>query len=167
MKLLCASAALSRRRNLSPFLRFRQHRNMRTFLVTFTVVVCFAVTTLPTQIIYILTSANVIEFPGYYTWFVLLEKFGVSVVNPFIYGTLDKKLFFSLMKCLRKILYVQFCTLITMTENNDRRSLRLKLDVSKTTRLIPVYYPLHFSKIKFVILEYILLYRLDMDGYIG
>ena len=106
IKLLCASTTPLQQQNLSPYQRFRQHRNVRTFLVSFTVLVCFAVTTLPTQIIYILSTSNVIEFPGYTYWFFLVENFGVSAANPFIYGTLDKKLFFSLMKRLRKILHV-------------------------------------------------------------
>ena len=106
MKHLCASTALSQRENLSPYQRFRQHRHARSFLVSLTVVVGFAVTAFPIQIINILIISNVIEFPRYYYWFVVVEIFGVSAVNPFIYGALDKKLFFPLMKRLRKILHV-------------------------------------------------------------
>ena len=104
LKVLPASTSPSQQQNVSPYQRLRQHRNVRTFLVSFTVVVCFAVTTLLSQIIYILSTSNVIEFPGYTYWFLLVENFGVSAVNPFVYGTLDKKLFFSLMKRVRKIL---------------------------------------------------------------
>ncbi len=107
MKALCASTRASEEQNLSPYQRFRQHRNARTFLVSFTIVVCFAVTALPIQIIYILSMTNVIELiPKFYSWFVVLYYFGVSAVNPFIYGTLDRKLFSSLIRHLRKILYV-------------------------------------------------------------
>ena len=106
MKVLCASTAASEQQNLSPYQRFRQHRNARTFLVSFTIVVCFAVTALPIQIIYILSIINVIEFPKLILWFVVLYYFGVSAVNPFIYGTLDKKFFSSFIRRLRKILHV-------------------------------------------------------------
>ena len=106
MKLLCAAAALSHQENLSPYQRFRQYRNVRTFFVSLTVVICFAVTALPNQIIHILSTSNVIEFPWYYFWFDVLNSFGVSAVNPFIYGTLDRKLLSSFTKRLRKVLHV-------------------------------------------------------------
>ena len=106
MKLWCASGAASEQQNISPYQRFRQHRNVRTFLVSFTIVVCFAVTALPIQIIYILSMSKVIEFPRFHLWFVIFHYFGVSAVNPFIYGTLERKLFSSFIRRLRKILHV-------------------------------------------------------------
>ncbi len=106
MKLLCASGAASEQQNISPYQRFRQHRNARAFLVSFTIVVCFAVISLPSQIIYILSISNIIEFPRYNLWFEVVRNFGVSAVNPFIYGTLDRKLFSSFIRRLRKILHV-------------------------------------------------------------
>ena len=102
--LRAAATGLSQQENISPYRRLRQHRNVRTFLVSFTVVVCFAVTAFPSQIIYILTASNVIEFPWYYFWFDVMNSFGVSAVNPFIYRTLDKKLFSSFVKRMRKVL---------------------------------------------------------------
>ncbi len=106
MKVLCASAAASQQQNLSPYQRFRQHRNARTFLVSLAIVVCFAVTAVPIQIVYFLSLTNIIEFPRFYLWFEVVRSFGVSGVNPFIYGTLDRKLFSSFIRRLRKILHV-------------------------------------------------------------
>jgi hypothetical protein len=104
MKVLCASAVPLQQQNVSPYQRFRQHRNARSFLVSFTVVVCFAFGDLPTQIMTILATSNAIELPWYYMWFVILRDIGVSAVNPFIYGTLDKKLFYSFIKRMRKVI---------------------------------------------------------------
>jgi hypothetical protein len=104
-KLLFASAAVSNEQNLSWYQRFKQHRNARTFLVSFIIVVCFGVTALPWQIIFILSMSRVIDFPSYYNmymWFQILHFFGVSAVNPFIYGALDRKLFSSFIKRLRR-----------------------------------------------------------------
>ena len=106
MKLLCASAAASEQQKLSPYQRFRQYRNARTFLVCVAIVVCFAVTALPMQIMFFLSISNIIEFPRFYWWFEVVHNFGVSAVNPFIYGTLDRKLFSSSIRRLRKILHV-------------------------------------------------------------
>ncbi len=106
MKVSCASAAASERHSLSSYQRLRQHRHARSFLVSFIIVVFFAVTSLPAQIISILSMSNVIEFPRFYLWFDVLSYFGVSAVNPFIYGTLDRKLFSSFIRRLRKILHV-------------------------------------------------------------
>jgi hypothetical protein len=101
-KLLFASAAVSNEQNLSQYQRFKQHRNARTFLVSFIIVVCFAVADFPSQIIFILGVCRVIDFPSYYMWFVILHFFGVSAANPFIYGTLDRKLFSSFIKRMRR-----------------------------------------------------------------
>jgi hypothetical protein len=105
MKLLFASAVPSQQQSLSAYQRLRQHRNVRTFLVCLTVVVSFAVTALPSHIMFILYFSNGgIEFPVHYHWFDVVYHFGVSAVNPFIYRTLDKKLFSSFMKRMRKLL---------------------------------------------------------------
>jgi hypothetical protein len=106
MRVLCASAANQQQRKVSPFQRLRQHRNVRTFFVCLTVVVCFAVTALPRHIIWILYTSSVIEFPWYYYWFEVVQNFGVSAVNPIIYRTLDKKLFSCFIKRMRKVLHV-------------------------------------------------------------
>ena len=105
IKLWCASAAASEQQNISPYQRFRQRRNVRAFLVCVAIVVCFAVTALPIQIVYLLSMSKVIEFPRFYFWFEVLRNFGVSSLNPFIYGTLDRKLFFSFKRRLRKLLH--------------------------------------------------------------
>ena len=104
IKLLCASTEASEQQKLSPYQRFRHHRNVRAFLVSFTIVVCFAVTALPIQIMYILSK--IIELNWYSMWFVIFHYFGVSAVNPFIYGTLDKKIFFFLTRRPRKLAHV-------------------------------------------------------------
>ncbi len=105
MKLWCASAAASEQQNTSPYQRFRQRRNVRAFIVCVAIVVCFAVTALPIQIVYLLSISNIIEFPRFYFWFEVLRNFGVSSLNPFSYGALDRKLFFSFKRRLRKLLH--------------------------------------------------------------
>ena len=111
MKLLRASPPVSEQQYLSRYQRFRQHRNARTFSISFVIVICFAMTAAPRQIIQILGNCKVIEFPWYYFWLEVVQFFGVSAVNPFIYGTLDRKLFGSLMRNLRKVVHVHtyFC----------------------------------------------------------
>jgi hypothetical protein len=108
MKLLFASTVSSQQQieSLPTYQRLRQHRNVRTFFVCLIVVVCFAVTALPSHIIWILYTSSVIEFPWYYYWFEVVHRFGVSAVNPFIYRTLDRKRFSSFIKHARKLLHV-------------------------------------------------------------
>jgi neuromedin U receptor 2 len=101
-KLLFASAAVSNEQNLSQYQRFKRHRNARTFLGSFIIVVCFGVTALPWQIIFILSMSHVIDFPSYYMWFEILHFLSAFAVNPFIYGALDRKLFSSFIKRLRR-----------------------------------------------------------------
>ncbi|CAB4018421.1 neuropeptide FF receptor 1-like [Paramuricea clavata] len=85
------------------FQRLAHHRNTRTFVISFLIFVCFLVAGSPQQIAFILYVFGVVDLNGaYYDWFNVMYFFGVSAVNPFIYGALDKKLFSSFKRCGRK-----------------------------------------------------------------
>jgi phage-related minor tail protein len=85
------------------FQRLAHHRNTRTFVISFVIFVCFLVAGSPQQIAYILYVFGVVDLNGaYYDWFNVLYFFGVSAVNPFVYGALDKKLFSSFKLFWRK-----------------------------------------------------------------
>ena len=85
------------------FQRLAHHRNSRTFLISFVIFVCFLVAgshqiAFTVEVIGVLDSSD----RAYYDWFQVLYFFGVSAVNPFIYGALDKKLFSVFRRCSRK-----------------------------------------------------------------
>ena len=80
--------------------RLAYHRNARAFGICFMIFVCFLVAESPMQIAFILFTFNKVELDTYYYWFVVMFCFGVSAVNPLIYGASDKKLFSS-FKLLR------------------------------------------------------------------
>jgi hypothetical protein len=43
----------------------------------------------------------VVDLNTYYDWFNVMYYFGVSAIDPLIYGALDKKLFSSFQQCGR------------------------------------------------------------------
>ena len=103
IKSMDASATTEeRKRHL--FQRLLHHRNTRAFVISFVIFVCFFVAGSPQQIAFILHVIGVVDLNGriYYGWLRVLYFFGVSAVNPFIYGALDRKVFSSFKQCRRK-----------------------------------------------------------------
>ena len=83
------------------FQRLAHNRNTRTFVVSFAIFVCFLVAGSPYQIAFTLDVLGVLDVNGrvYYEWFRVMYFFGVSAVNPLIYGALDKKLSSIFKRC--------------------------------------------------------------------
>lgn len=87
-----ASTALET--NCSLIQRLAHHRNARTFAISFAIFVCFFNICLgsPQQIAYILSTFVVdVTSYNYYIWLLSLYYFGVSALNPLLYGILDRK----------------------------------------------------------------------------
>ena len=75
------------------FQKIALHRNARTFLICFIIFVCFLVCGTPQQIMFFFSVCGAVDFGTYYIWLTIMYYFGVTAINPFIYGALDKKLF--------------------------------------------------------------------------
>ena len=80
------------------------HRNRRAFLISFIIFICFLVAGSPWHIAFTLYVIDVLDIKGctYMGWLDVMYFFGVSAVNPFIYGALDKKLSSIFKRCKRK-----------------------------------------------------------------
>ncbi len=70
----------------------KHRRNLKTFCVSVTVVVCYAVSALPVQLWWIFfmvgkVKGNLIE--GNWVWIFFIYSIGTSALNPLIYGTID------------------------------------------------------------------------------
>jgi hypothetical protein len=79
---------------------FKDIRNIKTFLVSFTIVACFTVSACPMQVMWIVAaSSSSPSIPlGYYA----LTMFGTSVINPYVYGALDMKVFSFFKPCRKR-----------------------------------------------------------------
>ena len=84
------------------FQRLAHHRNSRTFVISFFIFVCFFVAGFPRNIEYVLVSFKIKPMSGYYHWVTIMYYFGVSAVNPIIYGVFDNKLFPSFRRWWKK-----------------------------------------------------------------
>ena len=70
--------------------RIKHNRNVRTFIQSASIVVLFAITSLPFQISWLLfASGATLQIQE---WTYILSLFGVNAVNPYIYGVSDKTL---------------------------------------------------------------------------
>jgi hypothetical protein len=76
-------------------------RSTKTFLVCFTIVTCFILSACPIQVAWIVSVTGSKELSSYFFWFNALNIFGTAVINPYVYGALDNKVF-SLFKHCRK-----------------------------------------------------------------
>ena len=72
--------------------RIKHHRNMRTFIQSASIVVSFAITSLPFHISWLLLATGGTVQIQSWPWTYIVSLFGVNVVNPYIYGVLDKTL---------------------------------------------------------------------------
>ena len=70
--------------------RMKHCRNIRTFIQSASIVVLFAISSLPFQIsLLMLVCGASIQIQ---TWTYIVSVFGVNAVNPYIYGVSDKTL---------------------------------------------------------------------------
>ncbi|XP_028399985.1 neuropeptide Y receptor type 1-like [Dendronephthya gigantea] len=77
--------------------KLRQHgprQNRKTFLVCFIIVICFAISAGPSQVAWMIPATTSSEISGSMSsWFNVLRVFGTLVINPYVYGAFDKKVF--------------------------------------------------------------------------
>jgi hypothetical protein len=78
-------------------------KNVRPLVVCFMIIACFTVFGLPAQILWIIFVSASKEIPSYFTLFDALYIFGTAVINPYVYGALDKKVFSLFQHCRKKI----------------------------------------------------------------
>ena len=70
--------------------RIKHNRNVRTFIKSASIVVSFAITSLPFQISWLLlASGATVQIQA---WTNIVRLFGINAVNPYIYGVSDKTL---------------------------------------------------------------------------
>ena len=72
--------------------RIKHYRNMRTFIRSASIVVSFAITSLPAQISWLMFVCGATVQTEVTTWTYIVNMFGVNAVNPYIYGVSDRNL---------------------------------------------------------------------------
>ena len=73
--------------------RMKHYRNIRTFIQSASIVVLFAITSLPSQILWLMQICGVtVQTEVILTWTNIVSLFGVNAVNPYIYGVSDRTL---------------------------------------------------------------------------
>lgn len=83
-------------------LRHKRIRKVKPLLVSFTIVACFIVSGFPAQIMYIAFLIMSKERPSYFLLFEAWYLFGTAVINPYVYGALDKKIFSFFKHCRKR-----------------------------------------------------------------
>ncbi|XP_028400227.1 neuropeptide FF receptor 1-like [Dendronephthya gigantea] len=77
-------------------------KNRKTFLVCCIIVICFTISAFPTQVAWMISAITSSETSGYISWFKpfnVLRVFGASVINPYVYGAFDNKVFSFFFGC--------------------------------------------------------------------
>lgn len=101
----------ARNQSRQPSIRnnMRQHykiRDLKPLLVSFVIVACFTISGLPSQALWIAFVASpenpTASNPDNVHFCHALYVFGTYVINPFVYGALDKKVFSLFKKCRKK-----------------------------------------------------------------
>lgn len=82
--------------------RKQRIKKVKPLLVSFTIVACFIVSGFPAQILHIAFLIMAKERPSYFLLCEALYLFGTAVINPYVYGALDKKIFSFLQHCRKK-----------------------------------------------------------------
>ena len=102
-QLLMASTDARKEVQRRTFLQtLRRDKNGRIILISFVIVLCYAVCAFPMQCISILwATGTAISFKFYYASYVLFLA-GVCSINPFIYKALDKRVFLLLHQLAKK-----------------------------------------------------------------
>ena len=94
LSLNATSAATSEESNgrQTSLQKIKHNRNVRTFIRSASIVVSFAITSLPFQISGLLFAWGATVEIQSWPWTNIVSLFGVNVVNPYIYGASDKTL---------------------------------------------------------------------------
>ena len=85
----------------------KHRRNVNTFIVSVTVVICYAVSALPVQLWWIFVmigKATSRPFQSEWVWMFFIYLIGTSALNPLIYGIFDNHFLTILKKWKRQIL---------------------------------------------------------------
>ena len=92
LSLNATSAATSEENNgrQTSLQKIKHNRNVRTFIRSASIVVLFAITSLPSNIPWLLFACGATV--QIQTWTYIVNLFGVNAVNPYIYGVSDKNL---------------------------------------------------------------------------
>ena len=72
--------------------RIKHNRNVRTFIQSSSIVLLFAITSLPINISWLMFDWGATVETEAMTWTQIISYFGVNAVNPYIYGVSDKTL---------------------------------------------------------------------------
>ena len=78
-------------------------KNTKSLLVSFIIVACFIVSGFPIQLTWIICITASKEIPRYSTLLNALHIFGTAVINPYVYGALDKKVLSLFQHCRKKV----------------------------------------------------------------
>ena len=78
-------------------------KNVKPLLVSFTIVACFIVSGFPLQLMWIICMSASKKMPSYSSLITALHIFGTAVINPLVYGALDKKAFSFFEHCRKKV----------------------------------------------------------------
>ena len=78
-------------------------KNAKPLLVSFTIVACFIVSGFPIHLTWIICISASKEIPSYSSLLDALYIFGTAVINPYVYGALDKKVFSLFQHCQKKV----------------------------------------------------------------
>ena len=95
LSLNATSAAISEDSNArqTGLQRIKHYRNIRTFIQSASIVVLFAITSLPFHISWLMfVCGATVQAEVILTWTYIVSLFGVNAVNPYIYGVSDKTL---------------------------------------------------------------------------
>ena len=84
----------------------RTCKNRKTLLVCCIIVICFTIFTCPVQVAWMISATNSSKIPSYISWFNVLNVFGASALNPYVYGLFDKKVFSFFLGCRLMRLFV-------------------------------------------------------------
>ena len=76
-------------------------QSTKTFVVSFTIVICFTISACPFQVAWIFSLVLSKEITNYIGWFNALHLVGTTVIHPYVYGVLDSKVFFPFKRCRR------------------------------------------------------------------
>ena len=77
-------------------------RNTKSFIVIFIIVMCFVVSTAPMEVQAIVDVISKKEFSTYSLWLGTVYLIGTLVLNPYVYGAIDKKVFLLFTNCRKR-----------------------------------------------------------------
>jgi hypothetical protein len=105
-------------------------KSLKPLFVCFTLVMCFIVSGFPAQLMWIICVSASKELPSYFSLLYALYIFGTAVINPYVYGALDKKVFSLFQNCRKKM---------------GKKKVKIKIRFSKQCKLADAYQVRNFE----------------------